>query len=108
MQYQGIVFDLYHDNGKPLWGDPPPSVRALFTKSAVSIDYEESDGTPVHIEASSRDGITYSGSWGYPSPDPTHPVELQAFESKKNNEVVLIGTWENKKDHRQGIYIFRL
>jgi hypothetical protein len=110
MQYQGIVFDLYHDNGKPLWEDPAPAVKATLTERSLSIDYKESGGSSIHVEATSGDGIRYSGRWGCPALDPRCPVEFQVFESrnKSDNEVVLIGTWEDKETYREGCYIFRL
>lgn len=108
MKYHGIVFDLYHEDGTPYWEEPAPEIKATLTLKRASIDYTEDGGTPIHVEANSSDGIVYTGTWGSPRLHSTQPVSLQRFESKKNEEVILIGTWHDKKDHREGVFVFRL
>jgi hypothetical protein len=108
MKYKGIVYDLYHEHGQALWVAPPPTVVAILTAKKVSIDYKESSDTSIHCEATSSDGITYIGTWGYPLLDPNQAIELQRFERNKNNEVVLIGTWEDRTTQRHGVFIYCL
>src|SRR4051812_16971005 len=99
--YQGKVFELYFENGKQLWEEAP--LNATLTPKEVLIDYADSFGEPIHVKAISSDGFAYSGRWGDPKLNPDYPVELQRFDNK--NEVVLLGTWEDKKTFRQGVFV---
>jgi len=80
--------------------------EATLTKNMFKCKYQQS-GDVYRVEASSRDGITYKGNWGWPDDFRNgDTLELTRFESK-NKEIVLLGMW-HRSDGYEGVYLFRL
>jgi hypothetical protein len=111
MKHEGVVFDLYHEKGKPMWEGPLPCATAFLTPNKLSLEYFDGDGTRIGVVATSIDGVVYSGHWGYPLLDSLQPVELKLFKSENDSEVLLFGTWVNRgisENYKEGLFMFRL
>ncbi len=95
---RGIVFD-FEEPFRDL-------SEVTLTKDKFFCKYLQG-GYVYRIEATSRDGTFYRGYWGYPDFDDRYTVEFTRFESK-SKEIVLLGTWINKTDNYEGVYLVRL
>lgn len=79
---------------------------ALIEKNHISIDWIE-EGERGHLEATSEDGEVYTGTYGYPQPDPYYHVELRLY-SAASGDRLLFGRWRWADESARGCWLFRL
>ncbi len=72
---------------------------AVVTDDRVSLDWEEANWTG-HLEATSTDGQTYVGTYGYPRLDSDYHVEFTLFRANAGAKL-LFGRWWGKDGEGQ-------
>lgn len=98
MRYRGIAFEYLEESG--------PVFEAIVTETRIVIDWKEG-GDTLHLQATSRDGLTFEGNYGVGHLDTNYFMELRLFTSK-NKEVLLVGMWHILDDDEHGRTLFVL
>jgi hypothetical protein len=79
---------------------------SVLTDNRISLDWDE-NGVVGHLEATSADGQTFAGTFGYPQLDPSSRVTFTRYRSKEG-AVVLIGHWTYLGGAEEGDWVIRL
>ena len=80
---------------------------AIITPTRLAVDWGVQDD-PMHLEASSSDGgRTYSGTYGWPRPNPDYRIELKVFTSA-DGTTLLLGRWLERDSGEEGDSLFEL
>jgi hypothetical protein len=79
---------------------------AAVTKDRVAVDWIE-DGEPGGLVATSDDGATYRGNYGYPRPEPYYHAEFRLFRAR-DGEVLLFGRWWRTDNPDGGPWLIQL
>lgn len=85
-RYQGQMTNLA-DEGQGRY----PVSEAVLTETELQIDWIE-DGQRSHLRATSSDGISYSGTFGYPQLDEQREVDAKRYEAQ-DGSVLLLARW---------------
>jgi len=99
MKLSGVIRDFGTE------GEEYDVREAVVTKDRISIDWNEG-GETGHLEATSDDGVTFRGVYGYPHPDRWRSFHLVRYTA--GNRVLLYGTWRNDAGNNTGHWLFAL
>jgi hypothetical protein len=103
MRYKGNVINLAAD----IEQEKSDIQEAIVTNQKISSDWEESD-TEFHAQLISKDnGVTYTGSFGYPELNRNCTMKAKKYTAN-NGEILLWITWEDQESGNGGIDIIRL
>ena len=79
---------------------------AVITDQKLSADWDEA-GECGHLEATSTDGIMFTGHYGYPSLDLRRSTLLKRYRSA-DGDTLFIGPWQNANNGREGTWFIVL
>ncbi len=85
---------------------PMPVTGGVVTTGRISIDWTE-EGKSGHLDATSADGVTFSGNFGYPRPESRYHAELQLYRAA-NGERLLFGRWWRTDEPEGAYWLFQL
>lgn len=102
MRYQGKVSDPVELDGFNI----SQVKEAIVTPTQIQIDWDEG-GDIGHLRATSTDGISYSGTYGYRRLDPALTLSLKRYDAK-DGSILLVGSWNNANEDDGATWIFRL
>ncbi len=92
---------VYWLNGEEFESD----AEAVLEKNRISVDWHEDDERG-HLEATSTDGVSFRGEYGYSRPQSSRHFELKKYSA--GMEVLLFGRWWNEEDGNEGRWLFVL
>jgi hypothetical protein len=98
MQYSGVV------SFPAKKGEEYEVTSAVITDRRISVDWDE-NGDIGHLGATSVDGVTFEGVFGFPRPEAGYRFRLTRRVDV--DQVILSGTWSND-DGFGGDWVFRL
>jgi hypothetical protein len=78
----------------------------VYADGRLSLDWAEGEGTG-HLEATTTDGVTYVGHYGYPQLDDHRCVRFTLVQSA-SGELLFLGRWWNMADGGGGDWAFRI
>lgn len=71
----------------------PTSVR--FSSNRIVLHFEDDLGVG-QLVATSADGVTFAGTYGYPRPEPHREATFIYYDRPSDGGVALIGTWRER------------
>jgi hypothetical protein len=93
--------------GRLIWTEGEESEAPLssirLTDTSLTCEWME-DGERGLLVAHSEDGMSFTGTYGYPQLEPTRIARLRRYDS--NGETVFVGTWNNRIKGNEGPLIF--